>query len=176
MDATTVFEILAREHTPMLLAYLRSCVSEASAVDDLYQETMMVAWRRLDDFQQDRSFAAWVRGIAQKLVWQHYRKSQRQGLSLDAASVEWLEHRFSDLDKAPGDTFEEKVQLLRECIQQLPDTYRESVQLRYQQEFTMEAIQEKLAVSLETLKKRLVRAKLRLSDCIQRRLDVVEGV
>jgi len=46
---TKAFEMLVRENSRMLMTYLRSLVSDATAVDDLFQETMVVAWRRMDD-------------------------------------------------------------------------------------------------------------------------------
>ncbi len=49
VQAETVFEILVRENADMLVTYLRAMVWNAAAVDDLFQETMLVAWRRLGD-------------------------------------------------------------------------------------------------------------------------------
>lgn len=46
--AKLAFEILARENSRMLTAYLRTLVDDESVVDDLFQESMLVAWRRLD--------------------------------------------------------------------------------------------------------------------------------
>ena len=42
------FEILCRENTRMLMVYLRSFLRNEATVDDLFQETLIVAWRRLD--------------------------------------------------------------------------------------------------------------------------------
>ena len=61
-DAADVFAILVREHADRLLAYLRATVP-ASSVDDLFQETVLVAWRRLPDYDRARPFGAWLRGI-----------------------------------------------------------------------------------------------------------------
>jgi RNA polymerase sigma-70 factor (ECF subfamily) len=63
-DAKTLFETLVREHADMLTVYLRSALGDVSDVYDLFQETMIVAWRRLDDFDHRRSFGAWLRGVA----------------------------------------------------------------------------------------------------------------
>ena len=60
-DAKKLFETLVREHADMLTVYLRAALGDVPEVDDLFQETMIVAWRRLDDFDQTRSFAAWLR-------------------------------------------------------------------------------------------------------------------
>lgn len=175
MDATEIFEILARENTPMLLAYLRAGLTDSTVVDDLYQETMLIAWRRLEDFDKQKSFAAWIRGIAHHLLLQHYRAIQKASSTDMVADLNWIEDRFIKIDQLPGDSFQQKLALLRDCVQQLPDTYRDTIQLRYQQEKTLSEVSQLLNLSLETIKKRLVRAKVRLSQCIDHKLQIVEG-
>ncbi len=58
--AHKAFEILARENSRMLTVYLRSLVRDEAAVDDLFQEAMVVAWRRLDECDLDRPFGPWL--------------------------------------------------------------------------------------------------------------------
>ena len=48
----------------MLTVFLRSRVNDEAAVDDLFQETMLVAWKRLDECDLSRPFGPWLRGIA----------------------------------------------------------------------------------------------------------------
>ena len=72
--AKKLFEALVREHADMLLVYLRSALGNVPDVDDLFQETMVIAWRRLDDFDETRPVGPWLRGIARKLLQSHYRK------------------------------------------------------------------------------------------------------
>ena len=71
-----VFEILARENADMLSAYLRSLLGADSSLDDLYQETMVVAWRRLAEYDRTRAFGPWLRGIARNLVLEHHRRGR----------------------------------------------------------------------------------------------------
>ena len=52
IDAHAVFEILVRENAAMLTTYLRAAVRDAADVDDLFQEAMIVAWRRLGEFDR----------------------------------------------------------------------------------------------------------------------------
>lgn len=176
MDATKVFEILAREHSPMLLAYLRTCIRDTVAVDDLYQETMLAAWRKLPTFDHNRSFAAWIRGIARNLILDYYRQQARNKVLLDTDGMAWLEERFAAIENRPGDGFADKLLLLRQCIEQLPERYRIAVQRRYQQRQSLELIGRQLSISLAALQKRLTRARLRLSECLQRKLEIQEAV
>ena len=71
--AKLAFEILARENARMLTVYLRSIVCDDSTVDDLFQEAMVVAWKRLDECDLSKPFGPWLRGIASRLVMAHYR-------------------------------------------------------------------------------------------------------
>ena len=47
-EAQGVFEILVRENEAMLMTYLRAAVRNQAVVEDLFQETMLVAWRKLN--------------------------------------------------------------------------------------------------------------------------------
>ena len=62
----------------MLTVFLRSRVNDEAAVDDLFQETMLVAWKRLDECDLSRPFGPWLRGIAHRLVMALYRKQNRR--------------------------------------------------------------------------------------------------
>jgi RNA polymerase sigma-70 factor (ECF subfamily) len=174
MEAKQIFEILMRENAGMLLAFLRSGVRDGNVADDLFQETMLVAWRRLENFDRSRPFGPWLRGIAGKIMLTHFRTDAKQAVSLDAASLEWLESRFAAVQKQPGDTFPEKLAALRDCVGALPDHYREPVQMRYQQELPLGDIVDALSIAMETLKKRLTRAKSQLAECLERKLELLE--
>lgn len=123
MDAKRIFEILMRENTAMLMAFLRSTIRDANTVDDLFQGTMLVAWRRLDEFDRERAFGPWLRGIASKLVLAHYRQHAQSAMTLDQSGLEWLESRFANLQNQPGDSYSEKLAALRDCVELLPDDY-----------------------------------------------------
>lgn len=169
-DAKTVFEILVREHAETLLAFLRASLRDSHAVDDVFQETLVVAWRRLDDFDKNRSFGKWLRGIAAKLMLAHFRKTGRNPLQLDASALSWMEGRFARVQSAPGDTLGDKLELLRDCVEALPDEKRITIRARYFEQCSLEEIVERTQASLETVKKRLYRAKLQLETCLERKL------
>lgn len=173
-DAKKAFEILMRENADMLLAFLRASVRDPHAVDDIFQETMIVAWRRLDDFDTERSFAKWLRGIAGKLVLAHFRRSKFDSPSFDQATLEWMEHRFAHLDGLRGDTLEEKLGLLRECVSRLPDDSRASIEARYLKQQSLNEIVQEFGIALQTLKKRLYRAKQQLGLCLEQKLLALE--
>jgi RNA polymerase sigma-70 factor (ECF subfamily) len=168
-DAHKLFEALVREHAEMLLVYLRAALGNTSDVDDLFQETMIVAWRRLDDFDQSRPFGQWLRGIAKRLVLAHHRR--RGSRPCDPVVLDQLDVRIGDLAAHPSDTWQEKLALLPTCIQLLPDHFRHAVRLRYFQQQAIGQLAESLEASEATVKKRLQRARALILDCIQKNLS-----
>lgn len=170
MDAKSLFEILVRENTDMLVAYIRAGVRDEHAVSDLYQETVLTAWKRLDDYDREKPIGPWLRGIAGKVVLAYYRKSSRTVQSIDDQALQWLNDRFEALHSLRGDTFHEKLAALRECIDALPETYQGPIRMRYAEERSPAEIASMLNLAKETLKKRLSRGKSRLAECLERKL------
>lgn len=174
MDAKNLFEILMRENAGMLTAYLRSAVRDASTADDLFQETCLTAWRRIDDYDKSRPFGPWLRGIAARVVLA-WRRQQRKIVLCDEEILEHLDRRCESVHRLTGDTWDEKLSGLAGCLEDLPDRYREPIRLRYLEELLPEALAERLGLELETIKKRLQRGRARLWDCLQRKLRLSEA-
>jgi RNA polymerase sigma-70 factor (ECF subfamily) len=172
MDAKSLFEILIRENSDMLVAYIRAGVRDEHAVDDLYQETVFTAWKRLDTYDRGRPIGPWLRGIAGKLMLAYYRKTKRAAQPLDNNAIEWLNDRFAAIHSMSGDTFHEKLAALRECIDALPDTYQQPITMRFAEKRALKEIGAMLDLAKDTLKKRLSRGKARLAECLERKLGL----
>ena len=172
MDARSLFEILIRENTDMLVAYIRAGVRDGHAVDDLYQETVLTAWKRLDSYERDKPFGPWLRGIAGKIMLAYYRKTSRTAVPLDEQALDWLNDRFAAIHSMSGDTFHEKLSALRECIAALPETYQRPITMRYSEQRSLAEIEKMLNLAKEALKKRLLRGKARLTDCLEGKLGL----
>jgi RNA polymerase sigma-70 factor len=175
MHARDLFEILVREHADMLTVYLRSVVRDPAAVDDLFQETMIVAWKTLDRFDKTRPFGPWLRGIAARLILAYRRKTAGGMLLCDEQTLAHLDQRLTSLARQPGDNLDEKLEGLRGCLAALPEPYRQAIELRYRQELPAATVAERLELSLEALKKQLQRGRARLLDCLQRKLALAEA-
>ncbi len=176
MDAHSLFEILVREHAEMLMVYLRSVVSDTNVADDLFQETMLTAWRRLDDFDRSRPFGPWLRGIAKKLVLAWRRKAVGLPRLCDEEALSQIDGQFESLQRLKGDTFGDKLDALHDCLDGLPNPYREAIQLRYREELKPSEMTNQLKLNAETVKKRLQRARAMLLDCMNGKLLQIRGV
>jgi RNA polymerase sigma-70 factor len=167
VDPLALFEILARENADALTAFLRAAVEDPAAADDLFQETMLVAWRRIGEYDRTRPFGAWLRGIAKRLVLAHARKAAREVPLSSERVLDYLDQRLAQVERQPGDTLDEKIVALRDCIERLAPMYREPLDLHYGQSRTTDWIAEKLATTKDAVQKRLQRARVQLAECLE---------
>lgn len=167
-DAKKLFETLVRDHADMLTVYLKASLGNSTDVDDVFQETMIVAWQRLDDFDHTRPFAPWLRGIARNLVFAHARK--RSCFLCNPTVLDQLEARIDQFGSRWGDTWEEKLNLVRQCVESLPENYRSVVTQRYFTQQTILQVSAALDLSVSVVKKRLQRGRALVLQCIERKL------
>lgn len=169
VEPLALFEILVRENADSLTAFLRAAVEDQAAAEDVFQDTMLIAWRRIGEYDSARPFGAWLRGIARNLVLAYYRSAARRVTFSSDRMLEYLDQRMAQVDRRPGDTLDEKVAALRDCLQRLAPIYREPIDLHYGQRRTSEWIADHLATTKDAIQKRLQRARLQLAECLERR-------
>ncbi len=165
--ARKAFEILARENSRMLTVYLRSLVRDEAAIEDLFQETMVVAWRRLDECDLDRPFGPWLRGIASRLVLAHYRKQKTDPVLLHESVLQVVDRQFENISLLAGDTWDDKVSALRECIDALPEKQKNVISGRYFDGLSAAEVAGRFDLTVEACKKRIQRGRAMLAKCLK---------
>ncbi len=156
-----------RENARMLNAFLRSRIREQTVVDDLFQETMLVAWKRLPDFDLNRPFGPWLRGIAHRVTLSHFRKQSRFPFCMSEKINILMDAHFEAINSQPGDTWEEKVEALHTCMEALPGKYRSVIRKKYFSQESINSVSEWAGISLEACKKRMQRGRALLAQCLK---------
>ncbi|HMN95805.1 MAG TPA: sigma-70 family RNA polymerase sigma factor [Phycisphaerales bacterium] len=164
----TAFEILIREHSEMLMAYLRSLVDDEEIVEEAFQQAVIDTWRSLDQFDRSRPFGPWLRGIARHRMLVLLRSRGRLRRRL-AEFERVVAARFALLEQRSGDTFAERLAALRECLAALPDGQRDAIDLVYARERDTRAAATALGLDWETVRKRVQRARGALAECLRAR-------
>ncbi len=167
MRAEDLFEILIRQHADMLNAFIHSVAFDRSTVDDVFQETIITAWKRIDEFDTKRPFGPWLRGIARNHILSSARKNRRYRAHLDELLQQRIDLQFGKVDQATGETFAERLTELRNCIARLNKDAREAVDLVYVRGLDSETAAKSLGTTDETFRKRLYRARLTLAECLR---------
>lgn len=172
IDSLAIFEILMRESADSLLAFLRAAARDESVADDVFQETMLVAWRRLAEFDRARPFGAWLRGIAKRILMARRRLDARMAtLPLEGFQdvLEHLDGRLRALDAREGDTFRERIDAISDCVTRLTEPHRAVLHGYYEEQLSTDQLAARLASTREAIQKRLQRARAAIADCLTRK-------
>ncbi|MFO0827306.1 MAG: sigma-70 family RNA polymerase sigma factor [Phycisphaerales bacterium] len=174
MDKLGLFEILIRQQSDMLRCFLRSIAFDKQLVDDVFQDTIVAAWKQIDEFDRTRPIGPWLRGIARNCLLAAARQHRRAIVS-DEAVVQHIDGHMSHLDDQPGDTFPERSAALRDCMERLGNDEREAIDLCYVRDMPANRAAEVAHITHDAMRKRLQRARSSLSECL-RRHGVLGGV
>ena len=125
-DESAATELVRRHATP-LGRFLYSSGAGTSDIDDLVQEALFRAFRRLDGWRGEASFRSWLFTIAGNLLKDEHRKRKgRTVLSIEDRDI--VDHADPHADLAASETEER----LRAGLAQLPRLQREVFLLRVQ--------------------------------------------
>ena len=87
-EARLDINALYRNHAQFLARILARLTGDPGSVEDLLQETFLVAFRKRDQYDDAASERAWLYGIASRLALQHRRSRRRFGLFRQRLEVE----------------------------------------------------------------------------------------
>lgn len=164
-----------REHHAGLRAFVRSLGVQPMWVDDIAQEAFIIAYERLDEFDAERDFGAWVRGIARNLVINERRKDARRKRIL-ADNLTDILVRTSSVPEAEeeelGDRGTAKLAALRQCMKELPEKSRALVQARYEKDESAPDIADRLEMKAPAVRKALERVRVALRKCMDEKLSM----
>ena len=165
-----IFEVLAKQHEQMLMAYLWSLLNDHKLAEDVAQQTLLIAYRKIDSLRDPAAFPAWLRGIA-RLEALAAMRGQRREVPVDPAVLQQMDEAYRQFEEHyPAETWEERFHLVEECYDRLPETLQTVCRLHYFEDRKAWQIAETLAVNLNAVLKRLERARSAIRDCVQARM------
>lgn len=143
---------------------------------DLTQEVFLNCFRKIGSFKGDSALSTWLYRITVNTAKNRWKYQQSRGMkkteSIDSPNPEQDEKVLTELpspNPGPSDVASgrETISRFEECLQKLPEEYREVLVLRYIEELSYEEIAEILRISLGTVKSRIHRARTELRDLMR---------
>ena len=153
---TAAYEALVRTHQSRLRGFLRRLArGDRALADDLAQEAILEAWRKIRQFRGEGAFSAWLARIGYRryLMWARQRK------------LEPLDENTNDFAAA---TPSPDVKLdLEKAMARLSAPERAALTLCYAQSYTNEEAAAILELPLGTLKSHVARGREKLKALLE---------
>ena len=162
-DESAYRELLLKYQRPVFNICLRMVRNHEQA-EDLAQDAFVKTFGMLERYNPSYAFSNWLFKITSNLCIDSMRKRKIDTLPMDAP-VSSEKGEYERQYESPTDDPErvmlkgEKMRLLNEAIEALPEHYRIMIVLRHQEDLSYEEIAETLEVPLGTVKARIHRAR-----------------
>ncbi len=167
-------------YTSELFSWASYKVSDPEIAADLVQDTFLAATEKLDSFKNESSPKTWLFSILNHKITDHYRRKVKQPVHLENQS-------FSQFFSVGGDWNDSKkpkywheqeneqhlldnaefLQVLKKCLDALPDKWNICVKLKYLSEKSGNDICQELDLTPSNYWQIIHRAKLQLRECIE---------
>jgi RNA polymerase sigma-70 factor (ECF subfamily) len=149
------FARLCERYYPALVATAHSVLMDGHMAEDVAQEAITEACRRLRSLRRPERFGPWLGAICRNIARDALRDLCRRRRAAGAYAV-------PERDCDP-----EESAVLAEALASLPEHLRQVVLLRYSNELTYEQMSQVLDLSEQAINGRLRRAKKRIARFMQ---------
>lgn len=168
---TDEFVACLMEHRHRIYAFIAKQLVNPADVEDVFQRTSIVLWKKMADFDPEGSYFHWACGIAYNEVRNFLTVQRRNRLYFDAELLELLAEEAKDEEELS----EARLDALRSCMSNLSDRQRQILQRCYSGAASITEVAESLGRNRGALYKQIARLREKLLDCIRIRL-AREGV
>jgi len=154
-------------HQRRIYAFIGSLVHHQADIEDLYQQTCLVLWKKHDQYDGNRDFFPWACGFAKHEVFNYLRKRDQRGrvyLSEQLLAEIAEEHLRTE---AEGDA---RRAQLDACLAKLQEPQRNLLRRCYEGTHAIKEIAADMRISPAALTMRLQRIKQAVLTCIEKSL------
>lgn len=153
------FEVLIERHNLWLTRLLRGLVSHPHDAEELVQNTLVRAFFALPKFRGESSFKTWLRTIASREAFNHYRSKGRRREHTTEEMPETSHHATIDEPELSDFDQLDERQHIELALAKVPYPYKEILILRYVEELSVDEISTTLELGKSATKMRLMRAR-----------------
>jgi RNA polymerase sigma-70 factor, ECF subfamily len=169
-DTTAFGELVERHRGAVYRAALAALGNEADA-EDIAQEALVLAFRRLDQYRGDSSVKTWMVSIAWRLSLSRRRRMWWKATRSGAAEAEL--HALRDVSPSPEARLQSAqfINDVQQHIKRLPRKLRDALLLAAAGDLTQEEIAAAMNIPPATFRGRVRDARLKLKDWLKHDAD-----
>jgi RNA polymerase sigma-70 factor, ECF subfamily len=169
----SAFEALVSRYERKIFRLAQHITQNTEDAQDVSQEAFLKAYEHLGEFQGNSRFYTWLVRIAVNQALMKLRKRRPKDVSLDddiETEENFMSRDVEDWGPSPEERYsqEELARILSQVIGELDPSFRTVFQLRDIEELSTEETADALGISVPAVKSRLLRARLKLRDKLNR--------
>jgi RNA polymerase sigma-70 factor (ECF subfamily) len=170
---TRAFEELVNRYEKKIFRVTMNITRNQEDAEDAMQDAFMKAYSHLKDFSGDSRFYTWLVRIAANEALMRLRKRRPNVMSLDEpveGEEDLMPRELQDWGPSPLQRFAqtEMKEILTTAIETLAPDFRTVFVLRDVEELSTEETAKALGISVPAVKSRLLRARLKLREQLDR--------
>ncbi len=167
------FETLVNRYERKIFRLGMNITGSREDAEDVMQEAFLKAYQHLPEFEGNSRFYTWLVRIAVNQALMKLRKRRPNQVSLDEEIETGDDSFFRDVEDwgpSPAERYEQTQlhDILNEAISELDPNFRIVFQLRDIEEMSTEETADVLHLSVPAVKSRLLRARLKLRQKLNR--------
>jgi RNA polymerase sigma-70 factor (ECF subfamily) len=174
----SALDALIERHQALVYRAAMRVAGEPELAEEVTQDVFVALYKNVDKFRGDSKLSTWLYRVAlnraRNAATSRVVRQSRQTRSLNETFMGAGDSTssFGLLSKleagAPGPAeraaANERMRALRQAVEELSDSHREIIELRFFEDLAYDQIAERLEISLGTVKSRLSRARQDLSE------------
>lgn len=150
------FAVLVRRHSPFLVAFATRYLGGSADADDVVQEALVAAWRRLDELREPERIRSWLATSVARRATDVLRTRARRDVQ-PLPEVERADERSPDPERAAEGRLATRA--LGDALARLPREQREVWLLREMAQLSYDEIAARVGEPTATVRGRLARAR-----------------
>jgi RNA polymerase sigma-70 factor (ECF subfamily) len=168
-DKLVSFTRFVTQNQGAVRSYLRAVGVRPDAVDDLAQEAFVIAYRKLDSFEEDRDWGKWIRGIARNVMLNERQRVARRTRIMDERLCD---HLLLEAEMDDASVYnEDQRRALQECLGELPERSRNLIARRYGDGWTSNYLADQFEMTATAVRLALMRIRRQLRTCVRMRCE-----
>ena len=143
-------------------------VKDAHVAEDIFQNTVLKAVTKDVSFQAEAALFSWAFITARRDSLNWCRKHRRESVGIDEDILTLIHQDWQNDHLNPkGNRFE----LLRDCMEELPQKSEKILRLRYFEGLRCGEIADSISITLDAVYKRLSRIQNSLRKCVELKMQ-----
>lgn len=163
------FQLLVERYQDRLFSIARHYTRNPVEVEDIVQEALLKAYRKLGSFQRQSSFSTWLYRVVVNTALDFLKRCGRSPVKA-VEDPEVVPESSPPRVTAPDARMEQEevARVTQEVLLELPEIFRTVIVLREFEGLAYQEIADVLGISIGTVESRLFRARARFKEALLR--------